>query len=232
MKRSIVLFVAVVLLATACSDDQPTATTTAVQLTTLTAVEQPTTTVPAITTTTAVPTTTTTAAPPTTTTVAPTTTTAAVGPFVVGPDPGLAAEALVGSEGAAGSGCAPGADQLPDGIWFTFIHQVTGTSVVFDLACFYFGQAAWDKAAETGEEANNDFWIVNESDRMRTIGYTSDATMWAILDDPSSGLSSLGFGTEWTGPESGYTPCPGEYCGVWLYVNDGVITEAVEQYLP
>ena len=30
----------------------------------------------------------------------------------------------------------------------------------------------------------------------------------------------------------GYIPCPGEFCSVWLYVNNGNVTEVLEQYLP
>jgi hypothetical protein len=36
-------------------------------------------------------------------------------------------------------------------------------------------------------------------------------------------------------PDTGgtrYVPCPGDYCAAWVYVNGGVITELVEQYLP
>jgi len=37
-----------------------------------------------------------------------------------------------------------------------------------------------------------------------------------------------------TGPLVGgtNTPCPGEYCTVWLYINEIEVSEIMEQYLP
>lgn len=175
----------------------------------------------------------------TTTTVAPATTTTteseASGPFRVvwedltlgPPDP------LPGSDGASGSGCEPGGDELPDGIWFGYIlsENESDATIDFDLACFYFGDIARAKAAEEGEEAYNDYWIVNQSDKIRTLWYPAKATAWTITGDPSEGHFPRLFITEW--PEaSAYLHCPGESCGVWLYMNDGRFDDAVEQYIP
>ena len=154
------------------------------------------------------------------------------GGFGVVPPPSLTPpEPLEGSEGASGSGCAPGSDELPDGIWYVNVLEVEEQSLTADLACFYFGEIAWEIAALEGEEANNDFWIVNQSDRLRTLTFTSDAVAWSIAGDPSVGHSPLSLQSEW--PQAGgYTDCPGEFCGVWVYVNEGVVTELVEQYIP
>ena len=37
--------------------------------------------------------------------------------------------------------------------------------------------------------------------------------------------------TSWPHPDS-FLNCPAQYCSVWLYINDGVATALVEQYLP
>ncbi len=29
-----------------------------------------------------------------------------------------------------------------------------------------------------------------------------------------------------------FQECPSDHCAAWVYVNDGVVTELVEQYLP
>ena len=116
-------------------------------------------------------------------------------------------------------------------MWFGFVLGVSEFTVEFDLACFYFGDIAWDVAAEEGEEANNDFWIVNESNRIRILEYPAGTTVWTLGPNPTQGhLPSLLF-TEWP-VDPAYLSCPGEHCGVWLYINDGVVTELVEQYVP
>ena len=104
-------------------------------------------------TTTTTPTTTTMAASATTTTAATTTTTG--GPYVVGAPELYPLTPLPGSDGAGGSGCAPGAGPLPDGVWFGYVSSIGATSVEFDLACFYFGDIAYTEGAEDGEEVNN-----------------------------------------------------------------------------
>ena len=58
-----------------------------------------------------------------------------------------------------------------------------------------------------------------------------DPFVWTTAGDPTEGHSSISF-DEW--PQEGitYVECPGDFCGVWLYLNDGLITEIVEQYTP
>ena len=78
------------------------------------------------------------------------------GGFGVVPPPSLTPpEPLEGSDGASGSGCAPGSDELPDGIWYVEVLEVEEQSLTADLACFYFGEIAWEIAALEGEEAND-----------------------------------------------------------------------------
>lgn len=221
------------LLAAACGQDgqgSETSTTTSSQETSTTSVASTTTTV---TTSTEPPSTTTTTVASTTTTSATSTTTAPPGTsYAVGDDPQLTPpDPLPGSDGAAGSGCSPGAGQLPAGIWFGFLVVRNESNIEFDLACFYFGDIAWEKAAEAGEEANNDYWIVNQNPSLRTVPVAADADVWTIAGDATLGHQKLPY-AQWTGAESTYTPCPGESCTVWLYVNDGAIDEILEQYLP
>lgn len=219
-------WVAAALLIASCGDtagDSPTTTTAPTATTTVsTAVTTapPTTIAPA---TTVAPTTTT----ATTSTAAPTTTVVyAVGALELVPP-----EALAGSDGAAGSGCAPGAGSLPAGIWFGFLVERDGSTVGFDLACFYFGDIAWEKAAEEGQTAENDYWIVNDNPTLRDVPVAADATIWTITGDATQGLQPLDFAS-WTGAESTYTSCPGTACVMWLYVNAGEATEIAEQFLP
>jgi hypothetical protein len=173
----------------------------------------------------------TTTAAPTTTTPA-TTTTAPLTFAVTDPSRLTPPDPLPGSGGATGSGCAPGTDQLPDGIWFGLAVEVAEGAIRFDLACFYFGEIAWEKAAEVGEEAPNDVWIVNDNPRIRTVRVGSEATAWGLTCDGEINHQPLVFGDEWPSSESCFVSCPGENCPVWLYINDSLVTEVMEQYFP
>ena len=233
-------FLAVVgVLVGSCSTTTPLATTTAQAATPGSAmVDAVTSTMATPTTSSTLPTPATTSTSSTTTTAVTTTTTAEVpssGPFVVvWEDLTLAPPSpLAGSEGASGSGCEPGGDELPDGIWFGYLlaEDPSNATIDFDLACLYFGEPAWTEAAEEGEEANNDLWIVNQSDKIRTLEYPAKATVWTITGDPTEGHFPRLLITEW--PEaSAYLDCPGKNCGVWLYINDGHFNNIVEQYVP
>ena len=221
----------VVLVAGCTSADDATTTiaptTTAASPVTTTAASTTSTTMPA-TTTTAV--TTTTAATTTTTTAATTTSATALGPFVVG-TPGLFPPvALSGSDGAAGSGCAPGPGGLPDGIWFGYVSARSGTDVAFDLACFYFGDIAYDEGAKDGEEVNNDYYVRNVNPALRSVIVDASMPVYEISSTDSS-FATVPF-ADWPIDPTGYIACPSDWCGVWLYVNDGEVTEIVEQYVP
>lgn len=139
---------------------------------------------------------------------------------------------LPGSHGAAGSGCAPGGDTLPDGIWFVFVESADRKRIVFDLACFYTGAAARVAAAQDGEEANNDYYISNKSSRLRSAPLADDLRIHTVSLrlDPMNSMTPVSLAS-WLQPGEGKI-CPGEFCIVWLYINSGKITEIMEQYLP
>jgi hypothetical protein len=179
------------------------------------------------TTTTTEATTTTTTAPATTTTEAPATT----APEYTVANYGLFPPVFAGTD-AHGSGCAPGSPTLPDGIWFGFVTSVTTTAYSFDLACFWTGQAAVDHATANGDEAF-DFYIGNDNPTLRTVTFDPAGTAYWI-DASASDLTPQPIPMpDWpSNTGSHYVPCPGQYCAVWAYINSGVVTELVEQYLP
>ena len=240
--RTLAIIMLLVVLAAGCSTSgdgpdvaapESTSTTgsTAATSTSTTATTAPTTTT-VVTTTTSAPTTT----AVTTTTVAATTTTTAVttttsgGPYVVGNPELYPLAPLPGSDGAGGSGCAPGAGSLPNGVWFGYVHARGATSVEFDLACFYFGDIAYTKGAEDGDEVNDDYYVRNQNSTTRTVPVQPDATVYEI-DAMSIGLVPVPF-SAWPLDPAGYIACPSDWCGVWLFVNGGVTTEILEQYVP
>ena len=181
----------------------------------------------------------TTSAPSTTTTATPTSTVAATtaattttsgGPYVV-VDPEFYPPApLPGSGDAAGSGCSPGAGPLPDGVWFGYVVAKSAGGIDFDLACFYFGEIAYAEGAADGEEVNNDYYVRNANPTVRTIPVAASVDVWEV-DAGSIGYLEIPF-SDWPLDPTGYIACPSEWCGVWLFVNGGNVTEILEQYVP
>ena len=137
---------------------------------------------------------------------------------------------IEGSGGASGSGCSPG-DPMRDGVWFGFVHDISPTGIEIDIACFWFGEIAYEVGEADGEEINNSFYIQNQNELARRVPLGESPVVWTLAGDTTEGHSSIPYDL-WPSDESTYVPCPGEYCGVWIYLNDGHITEVVEQYVP
>ncbi len=132
------------------------------------------------------------------------------------------AEALAGSEGAAGSGCAPGTSSLPDGMWLGFVTARTAAAIEFDLACIYFWAPGYVE-----EDSSEDF-------------HNNDLTLRTIAVDPSVPVHviapvELGFVTMpfsvWPEDPDLYPMCPSDHCVVWLFINGGEVTEILEQLI-
>ncbi len=127
---------------------------------------------------------------------------------------------------AQGSGCAPGAGQLPDGVWFGFAKTWSTSQIAFDLACWWTGSGALATAAARGDEVNNDYYITNDNTTVRLVTVAGEIpakkagwedgifTMSQVIADPGGSL-----------PTS--APYP-----VWIYVNGGTVTQLAVQYIP
>lgn len=173
-------------------------------------------------------TTTTTAAGTATSTAAVTTTTA---PLYLVPIP-WQFPAVFGAAGDPhGSGCVVAGDVLPDGVWFGYAEGVASGVITFDLACYFTGAAAEAEAIADGEEAFDNY-IRNQNPKTFPVSISPlaqvfyiDATSEDVLAPELIPLSS------WPTAES-YMDCPGEFCGVWLYVNGGQATGIVEMFQP
>ncbi len=165
----------------------------------------------------------------TTTTVAATTTTSG-GPYVIEDPEFFPLDPLPGSDVAGGSGCSPGAGSLPDGVWFGYVLAKSATEIEFDLACFYFGDIAYTEGAADGEEVNNDYYVRNTNPTLRTIPVSPAVGVWEI-DAGSIGYLDVPF-SDWPLDPTAYLSCPSDWCGVWLLVNSGDVTEILEQFVP
>lgn len=135
------------------------------------------------------------------------------------------------SDGASGSGCAANADSLPDGVWFGFITDLSAHEIELDLACWYMGEAAHEKATAAGEVPLA-FWIANDDSGRGTISVASDAIVWQIYGDVSQGLHEGIPFVSWNPNHMSYASCPGDGCPFWITVHDGIAMELSEQYIP
>ncbi len=135
-------------------------------------------------------------------------------------------------EQASGSGCTPAsADSLPAGRWFGFIAEANAEELSFDLACWFSGTAAEAATAEDGEESPppNDYYIRNDSDRLRTHAVDS-ATQVRWLPEPGNPESVV---------ETTYASWLDQFLlrsiisGYWITVEDDSHVIAIEeQYVP
>lgn len=185
---------------------------------------------PSTTTSTLLPPPATTSAPPPTPTPQATTTTRPPG-FRVGAPTLFPPEPLPGSDGANGSGCPPEAD-LPDGVWYGSAVAAGQDAIEFDPACFFFGEAAEAAAAEDGEEIYGPHFVRDRDAVTARLAVGGSVPVYTIDNSGQTLAFRVVDFADWPGDAGGYTPCPGPGCSVWLYVNDGTVTEILEQYLP
>jgi hypothetical protein len=214
--------IVVALVAAGCgSDDTATTTTSAATTQAPATTAVPTTAAP--TTTTIAPTSTT--APPTTTapvTTVTTTTTTAAPTTTSAPDTNALAD---------GSGCTPGtADSLPDGEWFGYVSDADASTLDFDLACWFTGDAAAQAAAEDGEESPppNDYYVRNVNPALRTLDVAPSAQVTWLPNPGDPSTETTVTYADWLVGRTGRAYQP----GVWLTVGGGAITEFFEQYVP
>lgn len=226
MFRRLVLPIVLLLVVAACGDDEAVITTSLPSSTTTQ--PPPTTTVP----TTTMPVTT--VPPQTTTVVVPVTSTAPFteGPYVIEAAGLYPPPVLAQSEGPNGSGCVPGSNTvIPDGIWYGYVLSTTGTAITFDMACWFWGDIAYVEGAKDNVEVNNDYYVRNQNPLTFQVPIGPGATMYWLNNVGGNFEPEPMPMADWPGPGEMW-PCPGEDCGVWLYINNGVITEAIEQYRP
>jgi hypothetical protein len=110
------------------------------------------------------------------------------------------------------------------------VDDAAASTLDFDLACWFTGDAAALAAAEDGEESPppNDYYVRNANPSLRTLDAESDATVaWLPNPGDPSTETTITYAAWITDREGrGYQP------GVWLTITAGAITEIREQYVP
>lgn len=147
-------------------------------------------------------------------------------------------EADSDSGGANGSGCTTGGAVLPDGLWFGSVREWRSDEIVFDLQCFYSGDKAREVATTLGQEPHDGIIVTNDSTRLRTLPVGLSTVVFEIRQHTESDGDSYSIFvdvpySEWPSPLGGYI-CGStvDYCPTWVAINDGIVTEILEQYFP
>lgn len=126
---------------------------------------------------------------------------------------------------------------LEDGLHFVQPTSMTqgGTyQLTFDLGYFYTGAEAFEYAEDNGIELVNDYVIVNDNPKLRTMAFAPDAAVAYIpvgtcCELANGNLDALAESVNGTNPTD--YPDPGT---TWWFitVEDGQVQEIVQQYLP
>lgn len=125
-------------------------------------------------------------------------------------------ESLPGSGTNYGSGCSPGSPHLPDGIWFGQIQTPSALALEFDLMCF----------APTPEGEDGVGRFTNDNPQLRYVPVSTAAIVHAVAPD---GFWMPMPYVDWYQDPGREGFCPADICwSVWLYVNNGHVTEVVQ----
>ena len=131
---------------------------------------------------------------------------------------------------AEGSGCSPGPGPLGDGEWYGDVVTTGATSIEFDLACWFTGDAATRAAAEDGEESPppNDYYVRNDSDTLRTapIGAGAEVIWFPEFGDPTSEATTTYDDWIVAVEERGFLVAS------WLTIEGGEVVSIREQWVP
>jgi hypothetical protein len=156
----------------------------------------------------------TTAALVTTTTITPTTATTATTPT----EPAT----------TLGDSTDTGKSELEDGrhfgYWSTFEIGDTIAFGEFDLAYFLTGDEAQQAAAKKGETVEDDYYIVNDNPKLRTLIVDGHADVQVLASEGSSDLVASNV--------ADFAVDRHKSSGFWLTIAGGKVTKIEEQFVP
>lgn len=122
-------------------------------------------------------------------------------------------DAVLTRSGALGSGCAPGTETLPDGLWFGWVDEWNPGAIEFDLACLWPGR----ELTAAG----------NDSAKLRNVPVAGNIPVYTITGNPVDYQ-------EWDGDHGAFENAPGlpNSAPVWVFVNNGAATEILVHPVP
>lgn len=145
------------------------------------------------------------------------------------------------AEPSASTTSAPSAFESPileDGRHFVYVTRAArledgSATVTFDLAYFLRGGEAEEAAAAHGDELVNDFYIVNDNPRLRTLRVADEVRVRYF---PSAQCCEMQRGDidAWLASirETNQTDHEGTDVPWWLTIEDGTITRIEQHFLP
>jgi hypothetical protein len=120
---------------------------------------------------------------------------------------------------------------LADGRSFGFIKSIGagGSSIAFDVAQLFTGDAAVKAAAEDGGDSppDNDYWIRNNSPATRTLAISGNATL-CIPTDPGQPTANKPVKPD----DFGKYAADGEPNAAWIDVRSGNVVRVDAQFFP
>jgi hypothetical protein len=125
------------------------------------------------------------------------------------------------ADGTAGSGCTPPTGSLPDGRWFGSIGTWTSTSITFTPRCLYHRDSTQYKDYNEQFAAGESRYITESSVGTRTLATVRNVPAWHAWSNGRATTLDLLFSEFEYAQET-----------VWVFVNDGIVTEVVEDYSP
>jgi hypothetical protein len=138
---------------------------------------------------------------------------------------GLHPDPLPGSGEWFGSGCSPGSDTLPDGIWWGYITDLSTLSITLDLACL-----GWYDESDDDNPEDYGWDIANSNPKVRIVPVSLETLVtchWGHC--PANPFPYLEWIEDDRLPHG--EPERQREGGLWLYVNNGVVTEIGDEVL-
>ncbi|MFW2513630.1 hypothetical protein ACNI3K_07610 [Demequina sp. SO4-13] len=143
----------------------------------------------------------------------------------------VAMSAPAGEDGTLGSGCSDEeAESLPDGDWYAFVVDYDQSHVTVDIACVYgtdtdqFEAYAGASDSEVERTALTNHVVINDVVHERTLRIDDGAQAY-LASAQWEPISAAGFAKA-ASPSDG-----GEHRGLWLRVEDGLVTAVVQPYV-
>ena len=163
-------------------------------------------------------------------------------PTIPSSTPSQTSEPSGSSQPSASVTPAPSGSESPileDGRYFVYVKRASvmdngKVRIRFDLAYFYQGKRAQREAAERGDEVVNDYYIVNDNPRLRTMPLADEVEVEYIPDSQCCELQpwDIDAWIEAIGLTTNPSDSPGRNVPWWFAVEGGRITRIEQQYLP
>jgi hypothetical protein len=116
------------------------------------------------------------------------------------------------------------ADGRHYGFWKTLEIGDTVAFGEFDLAYFLTGTEAEKAAASHGDDLSNDYYVVNDNTRLRTLIVNGDAEVTVVDWDNCCGTKPSNV--------ADLAVDRRESSGFWVTIENGAVTKIEEQYVP